>query len=104
MTVDVGLLEILVSMVLPLIVGIVVKQVAHPAVRSVTLAFLSAVTAVATTGLGTNGEIGTSTVAQAVLSFIIAVGAYYGLWKPTGVAGTVNSATENFGITIKKES
>lgn len=104
MTVDVGLLEILVSMVLPLIVGVVVKQVAHPAVKSITLAFLSAVTALATTGLGSNGEIGTATIAQAVLSFIIAVGAYYGLWKPTGVAGSVNTATENFGITVKKES
>jgi len=104
MTVDVGLLEIAVSIVLPLVVGIVVKQVAHPAVKSITLAFLSAVTAIAATGLGSNGEIGTSTVAQAVLSFIIAVGAYYGLWKPTGVAETVNAATGNFGITLKKES
>ena len=68
MTIDVNLLQILVSMILPLVVGIVVKQVAHPAVRSVTLAFLSAVTAIAATGLGNNGEIGTATIAEAVVS------------------------------------
>lgn len=104
MTVDVNVLQILVSMVLPLVVGIVVKQVAQPAVKSITLAFLSAVTAIATAGLSSNGNIGTNTIVQAVVSFIIAVGAYYGLWKPTGVAGTVNSATENFGISFKKDA
>lgn len=103
MTVDVNLLEILVSMILPLIVGVVVKQVAHPAVRSVTLALLAAVTAIATTGLGNNGEIGTSTIAEAVISFIIAVGTYYGLWKPTGIADSVNSTTKNFGIALTKQ-
>ena len=104
MTVDVNLLEIIVSMILPLIVGLVVKQVAHPAVKSITLAFLAALTAVLTTGLNSGGEIGTSTIAQAVLSFTIAVGSYYGFWKPAGISQTVNTATENFGITVKKES
>jgi hypothetical protein len=103
MTVDVNLLEIIVSMILPLIVGVVVKQVAHPAVKSITLAVLAALTAVLTAGLSSGGEIGTSTIAQAVLSFIIAVGTYYGFWKPAGISQTVNTATENFGITVKKE-
>lgn len=104
MTVDVNLLEIIVSMILPLIVGVVVKQVAHPAVKSITLAFFAALTAVLTAGLSSGGEIGTSIIAQAVMSFIIAVGTYYGLWKPAGISQTVNTATENFGITIKKQS
>jgi len=104
MTVDVNLLQILVSMILPLVVGIVVKQVAQPAVRSITLALLSALTAIATAGLSSNGEIGTSTIAEAVISFIIAVGTYYGLWKPTGIADNVNNTTKNFGITLTKQS
>jgi hypothetical protein len=104
MEVDVSLLQVIVSMVLPLVVGIVIKQVAHPAVKSIALAFLSAIAAIATAGLSSNGTIGTQTIVEAVIGFIIAVGTYYGLWKPTGIAGTVNTATENFGITIKKEA
>lgn len=102
MTIDVNLLQILVSMILPLVVGIVVKQVAQPAVRSITLALLSAITAIATAGLSANGEIGTSTIAEAVVTFIIAVGTYYGLWKPTGIADGVNNSTKNFGIALTK--
>jgi len=104
MTVDVTLLQILVSMVLPLVVGIVVKQVAQPAVKSITLAVLSAVTAIATTALSSGGEIGKDTVVQAIIGFVIAVGSYYGIWKPTGISNTVNTATQNFGITVKKEA
>lgn len=104
MTVDISLLQILVSMVLPLVVGIVVKQVAQPAVKSITLAVLSAVTAIATSALNSGGQIGKDTVIQAVIGFVIAVGSYYGIWKPTGVSNTVNTATQNFGITIKKEA
>jgi len=31
-------------------------------------------------------------------AFLPAIAAYYGLWKPTGVAGTVAAATRGFGI------
>lgn len=104
MAVDVGLLQILVSMVLPLVVAVVVKQVAQPAVRSIVLALLAAVTAIVTAGLSANGEIGANTIVEAVIGFIVAVGSYYGIWKPTGISDSVNNATANFGIAGKKEA
>jgi Trk-type K+ transport system membrane component len=102
MTVDLSLLQVLVSIVLPLVVGIVVKQVGSPAIRSITLALLSAVTAIATAGLSSGGSISKDTAISAVASFIVAVGAYYGLWKPTGISSAVNDKTANFGIAGKE--
>ncbi|WP_066038645.1 hypothetical protein [Herbiconiux solani] len=84
---------LIVSTILPLIVGLVTKVVTDPGVKAIILAGLAAVTGLGTEFLnaitsGTSYDLGTGLV-LAVTSFLIAVGLHFGIWKPTGAAGAV---------------
>lgn len=84
------ILTLLAGIVLPLIVGLVTKVVTRPGVKAIILAALSV-------GINLIGELanaltthspynlGTALV-TGVGTFLVSVGLYYGLWKPTGVA------------------
>ena len=88
----VGVLTLVVSVILPVLVGLVTKVVTRPGVKAVLLALLSAVT-------GFGGELLNALVNQSpynlfvglitfITAFIIAVALHYGLWKPTGVSAS----------------
>lgn len=84
-------IQYVVSFILPILVGLVTKRSTSAAVKAVLLAFLAAVTSVGTEALAAHGA-GTgwawqTTAFNALVGFTVAVAGYFGLWKPTGVAG-----------------
>lgn len=105
-TIDPALvIQLLVSTVLPLLVGLVTKVVTHGGVKAVLLAAFALATSLLT-------ELGAALTAGvpydlgqglllAIPTFLIAVGLHYGLWKPTGVA---TKAQELFTTSPAKES
>lgn len=87
------------GLVIPLLVGLVTKINASGGLRAVLNAFFSAV-AGAIAVIGTDlerAELRTFVVAI-VSTWIVSVATYYGVWKPTGVAGSVIDATGRFGL------
>ena len=93
---SISVVALLVSVVIPLIVGVVTKaEGTSDTVKSLTLTGLSILSGVGQEYVDTLNNGGSFDVANAagaaVVSFVIAVAAYYGLLKPTGVAGTVNA-------------
>lgn len=101
-TLDLALiLGLLVSTVLPLLVGLVTTRITRPGLKAVLLAALSLVTSMLTemgTALahGTSYDVGRGLL-MALPTFLIAVGMHYGLWKPVGAS----RAAQNVLITAK---
>ena len=84
------ILGLIVSTVLPLLVGLVTKTVTSPGKKAVLLALLAAVLAVLTEALaavqaGTTFDVGRSVIV-ALAGFLVAVGMHFGMWKPTGLS------------------
>lgn len=89
------IIGLLVSTVLPLLVGLVTKTVTNSGVKAGLLAALAAITGLGTELLasinaGTTYDLGTGLV-LAVTSFIVAVGIHFGLLKPTGASAAVQA-------------
>lgn len=90
---DVSVLTLVVGTVMPILVALVTNRVVAPAVKAWLLAGLTLVSTVLQAMLlaaqsGIPFELGAILIA-AVQQFIISVAIYYGLWKPTGIAGAV---------------
>lgn len=88
---DVSVLTLIVGTVLPIVVGLVTTRVTSGAVKAWLLAGLTLVTTILQAMLlaaqsGIPFELGAILI-SAVQQFIISVAIYYGLWKPTGIAG-----------------
>lgn len=84
------IIGLLVSTILPLLVGLVTKTVTHPGAKATILAALAAATGLLTELLasvqtGTAYDLGTGLLV-ALTAFLVGVGMHYGLWKPTGLA------------------
>lgn len=82
-------LGLLVSVVLPVLVGLVTTRVTHAGVKAVLLLFLSTATGFVTEYAGPH-DAGYSVQTAAVLalvSFAVGVLAHFGLLKPTGISG-----------------
>lgn len=96
-TLDPGLIvQLLVSTVLPLAVGLVTKTVTHGGIKALLLAALSLITSLLvelgeTIASGSTFDLGRSLL-LALPTFLIAVGMHYGLWKPTGTAVAAQKA------------
>lgn len=90
-TLDAALvIQLLVSTVLPLLVGLVTKTITRPGVKAVLLAGLALATSLlvelgAAVTAGTTYDVGRGLL-LALPTFLIAVGLHYGLWKPVGAA------------------
>lgn len=90
-TLDAALvIQLLVSTVLPLLVGLVTKRVTHGGVKAVLLAGFALLTTLLVElgnalAAGEAYDVGRGLL-LAVPTFLIAVGMHYGLWKPTGTA------------------
>lgn len=87
----VSVLTLIIGTVLPIVVGLITTRVTAAAVKAWLLAGLTLVTTVLQAMLlaaqsGIPFELGAILIA-AVQQFIISVAIYYGLWKPTGIAG-----------------
>lgn len=85
-------LGLIVSTILPLLVGLVTKTVTHPGAKAVLLALLAALLGLLTELLaavqsGRAYDLGTGIIV-ALTAFLVAVGMHFGIWKPTGLAET----------------
>lgn len=83
-------IQLVVSTVLPLLVGLVTKTVTRPGVKAVLLALFALATSLlvelgASITAGATYDIGQGLL-LALPTFLIAVGLHYGLWKPVGAA------------------
>lgn len=86
---------LLVSTVLPILVGLVTTRVTSSGVRAGALAALAAITGLLTELLasinaGVAYDLGSGLV-LALTAFIVAVAMHYGLWKPTTVSAKAQS-------------
>lgn len=81
-------LGIAISVVLPVLVGLVTTRVTHPGTKAVLLLLLTAANGflVELSNAGDGYNVGSAATLWAV-SFATGVLAHFGLWKPTGVAG-----------------
>lgn len=89
------IIGLLVSTILPLLVGLVTKVLTSPGLRAVILAALAAATglltelgAAITAGVAYN--LGNGLI-FALTSFLVAVGLHFGIYKPTGAAVTLQA-------------
>lgn len=83
-------LGLVVSTVLPILVGLVTTRVTHGGTKAVILAALAALTGLLTELLaavnaGVAYDLGNGLV-FALTAFLVAVAMHYGLWKPTTVS------------------
>ncbi|CAN5425718.1 hypothetical protein BH09ACT9_BH09ACT9_00830 [soil metagenome] len=86
---------LIVSVVLPLIVGLVTNAGISAGTKSIILAALAAVTGFGTElltsiNVGTTYNVGTGLI-FAVTSFLVAVGLHFGIYKPTGAASALQA-------------
>lgn len=102
-----SLLQILVSVLLPIVVAFVTKQQTLGKVKAFVLLGLSAVTSIAfaasdAANTGTLSDFDWKTaVLGAVVTFVIASASHIGIWKPSEVSGSnglIQNKTPNFGL------
>lgn len=92
--------SILIGTVLPILVGIVTKEVASGGLKSVLLLLFSAIQGLIVTATTVDGAaiLSTEAIVVAGLGWVSAVASYYGFLKPTNVSGAVNTKTSDFGV------
>lgn len=96
---DVQTLNLVSGTVIPLLVGLVTKKVAAQGLKAVLNAALSAIAGALSVAIAANGHILLGAVVTSMLTtFIASTAVYYGVWKPTGVAGTVADVAPHFGL------
>lgn len=94
---DMTLLALLTGVIVPLLVGLLTKLNASPAVKSFINLGLTALGA----ALVTSNQIGFSWKPFAVnfaVAWAVGIGTYYGFYKPTGVANTVANVAPTVGV------
>lgn len=89
------ILGLVVSTILPILVGLVTTRVTHGGTKAVLLAALAAVTGLLTELLaavqaGVAYDIGNGLV-LALTAFLVAVAMHFGLWKPVGASDKAQS-------------
>lgn len=97
---DVNTLTLVVGTLIPLLVGLVTKEVANSGLKGVLNALLSAVAGALTVLVDNGGVLGPwQELANAgFATFITSIATYYGVWKPTGVATSVQRKTARVGV------
>lgn len=86
-----GTLQMILSVFMPLLVGLVTTRVTKGSIKAWLLAGLTLATSIITAAVaaitaGVVFDLGVALLA-AIPAFVISVATYYGLWKPTGIAG-----------------
>jgi hypothetical protein len=84
-------LGLVITFVLPLLVGVVTTHVTNSSVQAVLLLLFSAANGflVELTGPHPDGYSVKAAIVLWLISFATSVAAHFGLWKPTGIASTV---------------
>lgn len=86
-------LGLVITFVLPLLVGVVTTHVTNASVQAVLLLLFTAGNGflVEYTAPHPDGYSITSAIVLWLVSFVTSVAAHFGLWKPTGIARTVQT-------------
>ena len=96
---DVELLTILSGVVIPLVVGLVTKKATSASFKLVVNMTASAVIGGITTAISTGGAVELRKwVVGMVVTWAMSLMSYYGLWKPSGVAGIVQDVAPEMGL------
>lgn len=109
-TIDTVLVATLVSLFIPLVVNFLTKQTASDGLRAVINIVGVAVVSVLALWINPSGASITwqLCVNTFLSSLVVSFAAYKGVWKPTGVAGSITASTPNFGLgsppTVQTES
>lgn len=99
--VDLTWVTLAVSIVLPILVGIVTKQVANGRIKAALLLFFSALTGMLNQVIAEQGVLTKETIIAAVVAYVVATASHFGFWKPvevTGSEGVVQTKTSDFGV------
>lgn len=90
------LISLLISFVIPLLVGLVTKWSTNPTLKALLLLLFASVNALLTQILvNLNDHAAFSwkvLLLNAVLNFVVAVAAHFGLWKPTNTTAKAQSS------------
>lgn len=86
------------ALLVPLIVGLVTKSAASSKVKSVVMIVISAVNALAYQVDAGGGILTRETAGAWLLSLVISISTYYGVWKPIDVSGAVQNIAPDKGI------
>lgn len=98
-TVDPAALSYAAGFVVPVLVAILAKQSAPPALKAILNAVLVCVAGLIAVAIKQEGHLDLYGWAAAIAEAAVASWASYaGFWKPTGVAPSIHSATGKFGI------
>lgn len=90
-TIEPTLLAILVGTVLPLLVGVVTKELASGGLKAAILALLSVLAGLGNSALNSDGVLTQEALILAAQTWVVAVATYYGWLKPRGTAVAVAS-------------
>jgi hypothetical protein len=99
--IDAQTISLLCGVVIPLLVGLLAKINASDGLKAVINALLSALagTLATFTQTGLGAGVDWKTLVISILSvWVVSVATYYGVYKPTGVAGSLAAATPKFGF------
>ena len=97
------LVTLFVSVLAPLLVGLVTKASTSSRVKALLLALISAIVGVAQGFLAAPPGVTWDwrvAVVNAVVSFIISVSAHFGLWKPTGATEVAQRSLIKDDVTL----
>lgn len=97
---DVATLSLIVGVVLPILVGVVTKELASGGLKATLLALFSGVAGLVNGAINADGVFTRESLYAAATTWVIAVATYYGYWKPTGAAQKVAQATDKAGIGV----
>lgn len=98
-TIDVLTVARLCGLVVPLVVAVITKKSASQGLKSVLNVALSAVSGVVALTIAGQGALTISGFFNAIINaFVTSIIAYYGAYKPTGIAGTIAVKTKGFGL------
>jgi hypothetical protein len=88
----VQVVSILIGTLIPILVALVTRSTAPAGVKAVVNLALSAVTAFLTEYINSTNFVWQQALLTTVMTFVVSVATYYGLWKPTNVAGSGSAA------------
>lgn len=95
---DPMLLTLLLGVILPIVRGIITKVSASQSLKTTVGLILSTVAGIAVQAQQGDGLISKQMVVAAIIVFVTAQAAHYGVWQPTGASGAIDDKTGNFGI------
>lgn len=99
---DVGVLNLL-GLLVPLAVGVLAKSSASSTIKALLNLGLSAVTGALASYVQAKNGVDLGVFVQGIaLTWGISILSYYGLYRPTGTAQTVQAKTASFGIGTQK--